>query len=204
VPRTADRRRHLGEQIAVDLFRPRSHGRQPLQTGRIIHPGSPECPARWLGINSANDSSGAWAAANDPFATPFLVTEAALVTSLGVCNGSAAGDSVDIGVYDRSWNRIVSTGSQTPSTASGFDFFDVTDTALAPGMYYCVVARSAITANRQLFFGHTADARLCRFAGCYDSTTDAFPLPNPLTNMVPAATFTRVPFWAVVFRTPFA
>jgi hypothetical protein len=200
----AVKRAHVGALLRRDIFPDTAYARVPMTKRRIIHSASPESSCAPLGINAANDTSGPWVSANDPVACPFVMTEPAVVTHLGVMNGSVAGDSVDIGVYDANWVRMVSTGSQTPATASGFDFYDVTDTPLPSGQYFCVISRNNVNVNRQMYFGNTASALLCSLFGMQDSATDAFPLPNPLTNMAAAATATRVPFWAVALRAPFA
>lgn len=171
---------------------------------RIIHTGSPESTGETLVVNNVGIASGPWLSANKPVATPFIVREADTITHLAVRNGSAAGESVDLGVYDLSWAKIVTTGSQTPVTASGWDVFDVTDTPIAPGRYYQVTVRDNVTANRQAFVSHTASALMCSAFGMQESATNQFPLGTTLTDMAPTTVATRFPMWSVLFRAVFA
>lgn len=145
-------------------------------------------------------ASGAWVSANDPLALPFVLRKGGTVTQLGWLNGSAAGGGVDLGIYNTSWVRMISTGAQTGSGNTAWQWIDVTDTPLAAGRYYLAMSRDNITASRQLFVNHTALASLMGLMGCQDSATDAYPLPDPLTNMALCTTFTRVPICGIAFR----
>lgn len=149
-------------------------------------------------LNHATFVSGAWASANDPVAIPFVLSQAGVVTQLGWVNGSSAGGNVDVGVYSSSWVRLISTGSTAGSGNSAWQFVDVADTALPPGRYYLVMARDNTTANRVSSYASLVSAPLLALAGVQDTTTNSFPLPNPLTNMAEAATFTRIPICGIV------
>ena len=176
----------------------------PRPNRRIITPASPECSANILTMNAVGPASGAWVSANDPVAIPITLPYGAVVSELGVANGSSAGDSVDIGIYDLSWNRMISSGSQTAAGASQIQWFDVTDTPIAPGRYYVVQVRSTVTANRVWYVNMSASNPVLAFIGAQDSATDALPLPDPLTNMAEAATATRVPIFAIAMRAHYA
>lgn len=142
--------------------------------------------------------------ANDPWAFPFRLSEPFIARELMVFNGSAAGGNFDLGIYDSSWARLVSTGSTAGSGNSLWQIVNVADTDLAPGVtYYLVLARDNATANRQRSFSGSLTISQNALAGVFDSTTDAFPLPNPLTNMVLAATITQIPIMAISGRVLF-
>lgn len=148
--------------------------------------------------------STTWMAANDPVALPFRLSADAVVDQLGICHGSSAGGNFDLGIYDAAWARLVSTGSTLASGNNLWQFVNVTDTALsALKTYYLVGARDNVTANRQRSFGVSGTVGGCTLAGMQDSTTDAFPLPNPLTNMAAATVATVCPLMAVAMRAPF-
>lgn len=174
-----------------------------LPQGRVITALDPEFGGQIIQQISKAQVSGAWASANDPFAYEFAINYGCVVTHLGWVNGSAAGGGVDCGIYDLSWNRLVSTGAQTGSGNSLFQWIDVTDTALAPGRYYLAMSRDNTTANRVNSWSSLASADMLKSVGCWDSTTDAYPLPDPLTNMVAAATFTLIPTMAIATRAIF-
>lgn len=150
---------------------------------------------------SGGITPGAWVSANDPLAIPFALTQDTIVTQLAFQNGSAAGGNMDMGIYDLSWNRLVSMGSTACVTNNAMQYVNVTDTFLAPGRYYVVMVRDNVTANRGYFFPAPSGANFMSFLGVQDSATDAFPLPNPLTNMAAAATMTRIPQFQIATRT---
>lgn len=143
-------------------------------------------------------TNGPWHSANDPVAIPFALTESVVVYRLAQQNGSSPGDNFDIGVYDEAFNRLVSTGSTAATTS--WQTVDVTDTILKPGRYYLVMSRDTTTASRVGQYTTGASTPLMAFAGLLDSSTDAFPLPDPLTNMAAAATVTRCPIVALITR----
>ena len=147
-------------------------------------------------------ASSQWFSANDPAAFPFALSEGVIVEQIGWLNGAAAGNNFDLGIYDTSFNRIVSTGSTGGTGNSVWQWANITDTALAPGRYYLAMAIDGVTANRINNYVAITGGAL-QFAGVLDSATDAFPLPNPLTNMAEAATITRIPVIAMATRTPF-
>jgi hypothetical protein len=111
------------------------------------------------------------------------LSEAVIVKKLGWVNGSAAGGGVDCGIYSTAWARLVSTGAQTGSGNSLWQWIDVTDTPLGPGKYYLAHSRDNITGNRAMRWGNGYPATHLALLGVQDSTTDAYPLPDPLTNM---------------------
>lgn len=172
----------------------------------ILNPTSPEFSTAGILAGQVSVISTTWQpAANDPVAFPFRLSAPAIVDQLGICHGSAAGGNFDIGVYSATWVRLVSTGSTGAVTNNVWQFVNVTDTALeALKTYYLVAARDNVTANRQRSYG-VAGANLgCAFAGMQDSATDAFPLPDPLTNMAAASSAVTVaPLVAVALRAPF-
>lgn len=169
--------------------------------GRILTPGADEFSVAPFVNLAAGSSSGPWLSANDPLAIPFVLRDGVTVTHLGALNGTAAGGGFDIGVYDTAWNRKVSCGTQTGSGNSAWQFIDVTDTPLSPGRYFLVIVRDNVTAGRQFFVSDViASAAHLGLFGCYDSATDAYPLPDPLTNMALTATFTRVPICGIATR----
>lgn len=163
---------------------PERHGVLAALKPRIITLGSREFSTAGVmpGIPSARTNTP-WHTANDPVAYGFALREAAVVTKLGWVNGSAAGGGVDLGIYDLAWNRLISTGAQTGAGNGVWQWIDVTDTALAAGRYWLAHSRDNTTANRALRYSQGQLLSVLQIAGVQDSATDAYPLPNPLTNM---------------------
>lgn len=154
-------------------------------------------------MNNAAHANGAWFSANDPLALPFCLPHGGVIKQLGWLNGSTAAGGVDLGVYDLSWNRRISTGAQTATGNVEWQWIDVADTALAPGRYYLAHVRDNATVNRVRNYGGSAANPLMALIGMQDSATDAYPLPDPLTNMATAATATLVPIVGIAFEVPF-
>lgn len=178
----------------------------PSTRNRFIGPGSPETVAEaWYAL--AGRIGAAWPSANKPVAIPFRLSQGCTVVQLGWVNGGGTmTDSVDIGIYDTGWNRLVSGGGAARSGASAWQWADVADTELSPGKYYLAMSNNGTTANNVQFFGtgsNWGQTITLAWLGCYDSATDAYPLPNPLTNMVAVATFPRMPVWGIQTRVPF-
>lgn len=143
-------------------------------------------------------------AANDPWALPFRLSQGMVVTELLTWSGSAGGGNVDLGIYTSAWARLVSAGSTAASASNAIQVINVTDTDLSPGvLYYLVLARDNATANRQRSWGGSLTVSQNTLAGVFDSATDAFPLPNPLTNMALAATITQIPVMGMAGRAIF-
>lgn len=176
----------------------------PRADGRILTPASPEFGSH--GLLLLNDTAsvvGQWNVANDPFAIPFTLPHGGVVKQLGWLNGSSAGGQHDIGVYDTAFNRLVSAGSTTGTGNNAWQWVNVTDTALKPGRYYLAIVRDNTTVSRVVYYVTQQNDYVVQFCGGLSSTTDAVPLPNPLTNMV-ASALTLVPVMAIAMgRDPF-
>lgn len=176
----------------------------PKADGRIITPASPEFGGSYapLALTDVTAASGQWDVANDPVAVPFTLPYGGVVKQLGWLNGASAGGGHDIGIYDMSYNRLVSTGSVTGSGNAVWQWSNVTDTALAPGRYRLAIVRDNTTASRVAYFIHAQFAYVMAFMGAETTTTDSFPLPNPLTNMG-SPVLTLMPVMGIAFRDPF-
>lgn len=176
----------------------------PQVRRRIIHPGSVEFTVGALFSASHTGSwTGAvsWFSANDPIGLPFAISEACVVTQLGALNGTSPGGTFDIGVYDTSFNLIVSTGSTAGSGSQVLQWADVTNTAIAPGRYYLCMSRNDTTSQRMVHSG-ALTAAILAWAGVVESTTDSHPLPSTLSGMTATSTNTRVPAMAIALREP--
>jgi hypothetical protein len=149
--------------------------------------------------NVGSLASTAWFAANCPAAYPFVVNEPKVIYQLGWMNGSAAGGNWDVGVYDTSWNRLISAGSTGGASNSTYQFVNVTDTPIKPGRYYLVGVHDVTTANH-VNASVAQGLSIQNMTGAQDSATAALPLPDPLTNMVATATNTVVPILLISWR----
>lgn len=180
---------------------PSYDGRPPAL---FLNPSSPEfgAIADDLALRNGIPATSAWPSANKPVAMPFWLAEPITVYQLGWYNGaSALSVNADVGIYDASWNRRVSTGSTAMATSSALQFVDIADTVVPAGKSYLVMAISNTTAGQIMSWPGVNTAIAWSMFGLMDSGTNAFALPDPLTNMVASATFITVPACYMALRT---
>lgn len=91
------------------------------------------------GVHTGNPGSTAWPSADLAIFIPVRVFSPVTVCKLVVGAGSTAAGNFDVGIYDSSGNRLVASGA-TAKQASVEQVIDVTDTPLAPGLYYLALA----------------------------------------------------------------
>lgn len=184
------------------VFPPRAASRPQLRN-RIISVASPEFSTEQL-LFGAAPGNGAWVTANKALAIPFRISEPCTVYQFGWRNGSGtATDSFDIGIYTTAYAKIITGGGTARSGASSVQWVDVADTVLSVGSYYLVGANNGITSNNITWTTAALNAAAMSLCGITDSADDLYPLPDPLTNMGAAATFTRIPSIFMATRVPF-
>lgn len=92
-----------------------------------------------LGMTTGNSSNIAWASANLAVFVPVRIPYPVTVYKIAVGAGSTAAGNFDVGIYDSSGNRLVSSGA-TAKGASTEHIIDVTDTVIGPGLFYLALA----------------------------------------------------------------
>lgn len=119
----------------------------PLNTVTPFHPES-------LGMQIKTASSGAAMflatsgvprAANEVYYYPFAMYEAAVAVKLSYAVGATASGNCDLGIYDSQKNRLVNSGSTAQGSINTLQELDITDTLLAPGLYYMAITLSSAT-----------------------------------------------------------
>jgi hypothetical protein len=132
-------------------------------------------------VAATQPQSAVFEAANDAVYAALLLPAACVVRRLWWANGAtvSASYNVDVGIYAASaygpGARLVSTGSTAQGTASEVQFVNVTDTALAPGLYWLALACSSASAT---FFRSAVTGRDASFRF---SEASALPLPATAT-----------------------
>jgi hypothetical protein len=86
--------------------------------------------------------AGAWPTSDLAIYVPVRVKRRVVVVKLHVGTGSASGN-LDVGVYNESGTRLVSSG--TTAQASSGQTVDVTDTTIGPGLYYLALVADNTT-----------------------------------------------------------
>lgn len=145
----------------------------------------------WMGedLNASAPASGAWEDANRAVYQPILLPASCVVRRLWWANGGtvSASYNVDVGVYADSGygpgTRLISTGSTAQGTASVVQFVDVTDTVLAPGLYWLAIACSSTSATFARCAITAAPAPPYRH-----QQLSAFPLPATATPVMSTGT----------------
>lgn len=93
-------------------------------------------PNLWRLISTSTPGSAVWPAASTMIAYPFSVSQICIAVKMWLQNGATASGNIDIGLYTDAGTLIVSKGSTAQSGAGTRQDFDITDTALSPGIRY--------------------------------------------------------------------
>lgn len=130
-------------------------------------------------------SSQILASSNQAEFIPFRLVAAISVVKLFVYNGATVSGNIDVGIYDKDGNRLVSSGTTAQAGVNSIQAFDVTDTAIGPGLFYlAVVLDNATGTVFQWVLGSIAQGQALGLA----TETSAFPLPATATMTTFAAT----------------
>lgn len=132
----------------------------------------------WHGYAQAMSGSIQIGVTNDARLSPIYLPYGVLVTKLVWCQTGQGTGNIDIGIYDETFNRVVSLGS-TATPAAGVIESDIADTYLSPGLYWTAFAVSVGNSSSQM--GWTAiDSNQTRGMSVLQ-VSSAFPLPTSLT-----------------------
>lgn len=156
---------------------------------------SPLAPESLGGVISATPTSGAWPSANRAIYVPFRTATELLVAQLWLLNGSANGNNFDIAVYDEAGNRRISSGSTAQGTVSTLQAVDVTDTLIAPGLYYLALAFNGTTSTTMNMT--VSSAARGQWLGVAQQAS-AFVLPA--TFMLATTAFVSIPVFGLTGR----
>ena len=143
-----------------------------------------------IGINATSTlfstTSGAWPTANLAIFIPFRATSNFVATKMFAASGSGVNGTgkIDVGIYTADGTLIVSSGSVIQTNAVSLQEFDITDTAIAPGLYYLAVSLDN-TANTLYRISGTVPGT--RSLGLLQQAS-AHPLPASATYATMAST----------------
>lgn len=126
-----------------------------------------------------------WPSANAAIYVPFRVTASTTVRRIW-WGGSNTTGNVDVGIFNSSGTKLVSTGAT--ANASGFNIVDVADTTLSAGAYWIGV--SASSASSGIYRGTIGVVRLA--AQGIKQEASAHPLPATAT-LTTATTYDYLP-----------
>ena len=144
---------------------------------------------------TSDPSSATWVAANRAILVPVYIPDWGTVVKLFMANGTVVSGNIDMGLYDESFNRLVSIGSTAQSGTSDLQVFDITDTTIGPGRYYLAGVLDNVTGtvmrNGSSLYGQRASG-LCEMGS-------AFALPT--TNTPGSMSNAFLPLMGLTYRT---
>jgi hypothetical protein len=127
---------------------------------------------------NANVTNGL--AANSAVYVPVIVRNQVTVYQMGWSNGSSIAGNLDVGIYDRYANRLVSSGSTAQATVSVLQLVDITDLTLPPDLYFLALAGDNPGTQFVQNVSITPTTSIRPGTGVYSQAT-AFPLPTTAT-----------------------
>lgn len=138
----------------------------------------------------------AWPTANKALYHPIEIPSPVTIYKFWSLNGTGASGNIDIGIYDETGTRLLSTGS-TAFSASVLQQIDVTDTVISPGRYFLAMAASstvptvyrAVLGSAQQYYP---------LLGVFEQTS-AFALPSSATFAEISQTY--APYFGALLRT---
>lgn len=133
-------------------------------------------------------TDAAWPNANTAIVVPIQIPVNGVITKMFWANGATISTpgSVDVAVWTTGGTLLSSTGSQTPSGTTNIQTIDVTDYAIAKGVYYMGMTASVANAANYLSSSRTLTlAAYARIGGAYEITSAA----PPFTTSANPATF---------------
>lgn len=149
----------------------------------------------WTCTPTGAPGSATWPSANRAIACPIYIDTIGTVVKLFIANGATASGNFDIGLYDESFNRLVSTGAIAQSGTATIQVFDITDTAIRPGRYYLAASSSAATGTTVRVsqgIGYERAVGMVQMAS-------AHPLPSTLTPATVTSSY--APLMGLTYRT---
>lgn len=123
-----------------------------------------------------------WFGAGRAIGVPVLIPRRRRIKQIGWYNGTAVSGSVDAGFYTLGLRKIVSTGATAQAGTSQWQWVDITDFDIGPGVYYFVISHSA---TGRLAYVSTSVQR-AEMAGLFE-VTSANPLPDTISPVLPSS-----------------
>lgn len=136
------------------------------------------------GMSAASAIAGGTVTQNQAEFYPFSLDKEATAVKMFVVNGATVNGNTDVGIYDREFKALVTSGATLQAGASALQEFNITDTVLPPGRYWMAISTSSATAT---FFRHGPVDELAMPALpllMVAAATPGHPLPTPTATPV--------------------
>jgi hypothetical protein len=131
-------------------------------------------------------ASQLWPTANLAVWMPMMVWMPVKIDQVFILNGSSVTGNVDVGIYNRSYSLLVSTGATAVAGTSAYQFIAVTETTLNEGLHYFAVSCSS--SSNRMSMQVTLAAGLSSYYGILQEAS-AHPLPSTGTPVFAASDF---------------
>lgn len=149
----------------------------------ITSAGDTLCETGLVVIGSAQNmvTAAAWPVANKAIYVPFRLHRPFVARLVGWVNGTiTTAPNVDVGIFDVTGVKLISSGATLQSGANLMQSVDITDTELQPGLFYIGMS---VSGTGSLFDSAALAVLGCRAAGMQEQAT-AHPLPSTATFAV--------------------
>jgi hypothetical protein len=153
----------------------------------VLSPAAPQSLGYALNAMGLGAASVTWPTANKALTVPFSVFSPITIVKMFVINGAAVSGNIDVGIYSKASQKLVSSGSTAQAGTSAIQEFNITDTLLMPGMYFFAVALDNTTGTLEMW---NPNAAIGKSLGVFEQSS-AFPLPSTLTLVTNTAA--RIP-----------
>lgn len=188
------------EASTQELIYPREGDYYP----RFISPASefsqgPELNQHGSHADISFATAAVWPAANRAIAFAFYAPCNFTVVDAWCFNGATINGNIDIGIYDSSFVRVVSTGSIAHAGASAIQTVALTDTKLYGGSnYWMAMASDSASAT---FFRDTSTATSLSRTGAWQQANGSVVLVDPATPATVASAY--IPLFGFTTETSF-
>ena len=149
----------------------------------------------WLIPNSTAAATGVWPSANLAIYVPIRVPSRIVVAKLWFASFSTGTGNVDMAVYDAAGAAVISATNAAKGAATAEQVFDVTDTAIGPGLYYIGLSSDSAT-DTFLYMNWAAPLPA---AWGVRTEASAYPLPATATWVV-SQTLATVPVMGMLIE----
>lgn len=106
-------------------------------------------------VTAPSYASAVIGVANRGFFIPFWVPSAITVAQLWCQNGGTAAGNTDMGIYDATFNKVVTIGPTAQAGTSAIQYFNIADTGLSAATNYYL---ALVTDNTGATFGRVSVA----------------------------------------------
>lgn len=133
-----------------------------------ITPWSAEAFGSRMPTLATNLTATAWPTTNKSIFYPFFTEEPVTFATLFLYTGATVTNNVDVGIFDITGKKIISTGTKAAS-ASTLNLWTVASTTIGVGTFYFGVACAGTATT---MFGYAGTNQFLRYHGCLEMASN--------------------------------